>query len=127
MILGVGVDIVAVSRVERAMRGPRFLARIYTQQERDYIAAHGAQSAAALFAAKEAAAKALGTGFCGMRFEDIEVAHLKNGRPVYALHGGARERFQAIGATALHLSISHEGDMAVAFAVLEGGTKEEAR
>ena len=78
--------------------------------------------AAGLFAAKEAAAKALGTGFDGFGFIDIEVMPDASGRPVCALHRGAHDRAARLAGSAyrVHVSITHESGMAAAVAILEG-------
>lgn len=126
-IAGIGVDLCEIPRIERALSKERFAQRVFTQGERDYLAAKGkgrAQSAAAMFAAKEAAAKALGTGFAaGVMPWLIEVVHEPGGAPGVRLHGAARERLCAIGGARVLLSLSHEGGMAVAFAVIERETE----
>ena len=120
MIQGVGTDLCQIGRIARAMENPRFLTRLYTPAERERLenlcAERRAQRAAGMFAAKEAIAKALGTGFTGFGFADVEILADEKGRPFAALHGGAAEL--AKGAT-VHLSISHDGGMALAFAVIE--------
>ena len=124
-LAGVGVDLCAVSRMERALEKPGFLARVFAPQERAYLEEKGrgrAQSAAAMFAAKEAVAKALGTGMSGgVCFEQIEVTHDALGAPCVQLCGAAQERLMALGGGRVLLSLSHEGDMAMAFAVIEAG------
>lgn len=121
--LGIGVDLCAVSRMERAIAKAHFLNRVFTESERAYLQSRGkgvGQSAAAMFAAKEAVAKALGTGFAqGIMPEQIEVTHAPNGRPGAALTGAARERFEQVGGREILLSLSHEGDTAIAFAVIQ--------
>lgn len=119
MILGLGLDLCDVGRIERALQNPRFLLRVYTPGERALIEARGAQTAAGLFAAKEAAAKALGTGFRGFGFADVEVLRDDLGRPVCRLHGGAQARLLALGGGTLLVSITHSGGFAAATAVLE--------
>ena len=122
-IVGVGVDLCAVSRMESAVLKDHFIHRVFTEGERAYIAAQGkcaAQSAAACFAAKEAAAKALATGFsAGIMPAQIELLHEESGAPSLAFHGAAKERLCALGASRAHVSLSHEGDLAMAFVVLE--------
>ena len=121
--LGVGVDLCAVSRMERAIAKEHFLNRVFTENERAYLQSRSkgvGQSAAAMFAAKEAVAKALGTGFAqGIMPEQIEVTHAENGRPGAALTGAARKRFEQVGGREILLSLSHEGDTAIAFAVIQ--------
>ncbi len=127
-VLGVGVDLCAVPRMERAMARERFAQRVFTEGERAYLAAQGrgaARSAAAMFAAKEAVAKALGTGFSGgVMPEQIEVVHDALGAPGAALHGAALERLQRMGGARVLLSLTHEGEQAAAFAVVTGGPRE---
>ena len=79
-----------------------------------------ALSLAARFAAKEAFGKALGTGLAGMRLRDIQVINNHNGRPDMILHGTALERFRALGAARVLVSLTHESDNAVAVVVIEG-------
>jgi holo-[acyl-carrier protein] synthase len=124
VIISIGIDIVEVGRVRDAVaRTPRFAARVFTERERDYCAARGAASAehyAARFAAKEAALKALGTGWRGgVGWQDIEVAHDESGAPVLRFHRTALELFRRRGATRAHLSISHTSAHAVAQVILE--------
>ena len=111
--------------MERAIARESFLARVYTEDERAYLDAKGktrTQSAAAMFAAKEAVSKALGTGMSGgVCFDQIEVTHDALGAPGVRLHGAAQERLLALGGGRVLLSLSHEGDMAIAFAVIEAG------
>ena len=121
-IIGIGTDLCAVSRMERAIQKQHFYERVFFDGERAYLDAKEnarAQSAAAMFAAKEAVAKALGTGFIrGVMPWTIEVTHDAAGRPGVRLHGDALARLEALGGKAVHLSLSHEGDMATAFAVI---------
>ncbi len=123
-IIGIGVDMCAVSRMEKAIQKEHFYRRVFLDEERAYLEkkeSARAQSAAAMFAAKEAAAKALGTGFIhGIMPWTIEVTHEENGRPGIALHDAAKERMAELGGMGIHLSLTHEGDTAMAFAVIEG-------
>jgi holo-[acyl-carrier protein] synthase len=123
MIVGIGIDIIEISRVEEAIKrnGERFLERVFTQGERAYCEARklSAMHYAGRFAAKEAAFKALGTGWSGnIRWTDVEVENNDSGAPCLKLHGAALERFQALGATHTHISISHSRDYAVANVIL---------
>lgn len=127
MILGIGVDLVEISRAEEMLQKPHFCARCFTETERAYFAARGrtaAQSAAAAFAAKEAVLKALGTGLSGAPLADIGVDHRDFGAPVLTLRGMALEKASAHGPYRMLLSLSHEGGMAVALVVWESGEKE---
>lgn len=123
-IIGIGTDLCAVSRMERAIAREHFYARVFLEGERAYLAGRGkakGQSAAAMFAAKEAVAKALGTGFSGGVMPwCIEVVHGESGAPGIRLHGAALARLEEIGGGRVLLSLTHEGDMAMAFAVIEG-------
>ena len=92
-----------------------------TPAERARIARRGSETAAGLFAAKEAVSKALGTGFRGFGFQDIEVIPDAMGRPVCGLTGGALARLRAMGGLRVWVSISHSGGFAMAVAVVEGG------
>ncbi|HEX6989842.1 MAG TPA: holo-ACP synthase [Bacillota bacterium] len=126
MIIGIGVDLVAVDRIARVVgrRGERFLSRVFTPAE---LAAcppgeQYARRLAARFAAKEAVLKALGTGLAaGIRWREIEVQRPARGRPAITLHGRAAQHAAALGVARLHLSLSHDGPFAAAFVVAEGG------
>ena len=115
------MDLCDIERMEKAIERPRFLERVYTERERARIlAANGARRgeiAAGLFAAKEAVAKALGTGFNGFGPQDIEITPDALGRPVCTLHKRAADLAQG---GRVHVSITHERGMAGATAVLEG-------
>ena len=121
---GLGIDLCDISRIEAAIaKNDRFLERWYTQEERDYIAARGkagAQSAAAMFAAKEAFLKAVGTGIGhGITLTDVAVHHDELDAPQYVLTGGAAQKMGEMGAQRAWLSISHENGMAAAVCVIE--------
>lgn len=121
---GLGIDLCDISRIEAAMaKNDRFVERWYTQEEQAYISARGktgAQSAAAMLAAKEAFLKAVGTGFGrGITLTDIAVHHDELGAPQYVLTGGATQKMGEMGAQHAWLSISHEGGMAAAVCVIE--------
>lgn len=123
MIHGIGTDIVRVARIQSVMRrfGDRFARRILTERELADLAADGkpAHFLARRFAAKEAAAKALGTGFCdGLQFRHIGVGHDSKGRPVLEFHDFARTLTRALGVGEAHLSLADEQDYAIAFVTL---------
>ena len=126
MILGTGFDLTALPRIKALLEkhGERFLARILTEDELSTLPAEPARRvayAAGRWAAKEAAVKALGSGFsAGIGFHDVEVVSLEGGRPELRLHGRAAELAHERGVTSLHVSISHERDMAGAMVILEG-------
>lgn len=110
-------------------RTPRFVERVFTMRERDYCDRRGAVAAAqhyaARFAAKEAALKALGTGWSGgLAWQDVEVVSQESGAPMIVFHSHALELFQKSGADAAHVSISHTSAHAIAQVVLERTTGE---
>lgn len=119
-VLGLGVDIVEIDRMAAALeRRPRLKERLFSEEERRYCdkRSRPAVHYALRFAAKEAVLKALGTGFAGMRFRDVEVARDATGRPVPVLHGAAAERAAQLGIVEMHLSLSFTHTTAVASAV----------
>ncbi len=127
MIVGIGVDLCDARRVEQSMTrfGARFLDRIFTENEQAHAkaAAKPALSFAKRFAAKEAVAKALGTGVRGFLFVDIEVISGHLGKPEVILHGGAQDvlrgKLHAGQRAHIHLSLSDEVPYATAYAVIE--------
>ncbi len=126
VIVGVGVDIVAVARIQKLLDREKdgFLARAFTATERDYCLKRGrpAESLAARFAAKEAVMKVLGTGWAeGVGFLQVEVVRNDKGNPGLKLTGEAAAVAKKLGIGKLHLSLSHCTDHAVALAVAEGG------
>ena len=119
MILGLGIDLCDIARIERAIKNERFLSRAYTESERAKIAERGPSTAAGYFAAKEAAAKALGTGFRDFMLKDIEITPDALGRPNATLYNGALERMRALGGRGMMVSITHSGGYAAAVVVIE--------
>ena len=124
MIVGLGVDIAEVSRVQAAIErhGERFLARIFTAAEQAYCERHRNrfERYAGRFASKEAAMKALGTGWrAGVRWVDFEVTRNSAGRPSITLHGKALEFAKKLGVRNISLSITHTGDTAMAQVIFE--------
>lgn len=126
MIVGVGTDLVEIARLAQSMRrhGDRLLDRILGGEERAAVPAadHPGRAAwlAKRFAAKEAAVKALGTGFRGgINLTDIQTVHTELGAPQLVFSGVALERFRALGAATAHVSLSDERQYAMAFVVLE--------
>lgn len=118
-MLGIGCDLCRVDRLRHALEKQGFLRRVFTPAEQAYIAGRGAQSATGLWAAKEACAKALGSGFRGFGFKDIQILPDALGKPEVTLLGGAKERLEAIGGQRLLVTITHEKELAMAFAVAE--------
>ena len=119
-IRGLGVDIVEIERMREALvRHPQMRERLFSAEERRYCDKRNKPEIhyAMRFAAKEAVLKALGTGFRGMRFRDVEVLRDEGGRPVPVLHGRAAEVAGERGVIELHLSLSFTHTTAVASAV----------
>jgi len=125
MILRSGVDLIEIERISSALErhGERFLRRIYTPGElaecEGDICQH-APSLAARFAAKEATAKALGTGIGDVSWQEIEILHELNGQPVLNLYYQAKELAASLGLTTWSLSISHTHSHAVAVVIAIG-------
>ena len=126
-IIGIGLDLIELSRVERSLHrfGEHFLNRIMADDERSADpaspSARTVSYVAARFAAKEAAVKALGTGFAeGIGPRDVAVRSLPSGKPELVLSGKAREKADALGAKKLHLTLTHTRDNAAAVVILEG-------
>lgn len=116
MIVGVGIDVVQVDRLARALeRTPGLAHRLFTEVERR---AGRTESLAARFAAKEAVAKALGAPG-GLRWTDAEVVSEPSGRPRLVLHGGVADEAAAQGISTWHVSLSHDGGVATAVVVAE--------
>jgi len=124
MILGTGLDLVEVARIAGLVErhGERFLQRVFTQAELDYCLPRAAREAhlAGRFAAKEAVFKALGTGWSEtVSWKQVEVLAGESGAPEARLSGGAAERLAALGGKRVHVSITHDGRMAAASAIIE--------
>lgn len=119
MIRGVGCDLTDLDRIAWLLERPRFLQKVFTPYEQAVISAKGVPTAAGLWAAKEAVSKALGTGFVGFTPLDVEIIHTGEGQPQVRLHNGAQVRLEQFGGQTVHLSITHERDKAMAFAVAE--------
>jgi holo-[acyl-carrier protein] synthase len=133
MILGIGSDLIDVRRIERTVQrhGERFLARIFTATERATAErrAKRCETYAKRFAAKEACAKALGTGLrAGVFWRDMGVINLPSGRPTMKLTGGALKRLQSITPAGfeprIDVTITDEGPMAQALVVISAVARE---
>jgi holo-[acyl-carrier protein] synthase len=119
-----GVDMEEISRLREAIarHGRAFLERVFTPAEIAYCERHrdSAERFAGRFAAKEAAMKALGTGWSrGVRWRDIEVTRAPGQRPTIVLHGAAREHAERLGARHISLSVTHTGNLALAEVIFE--------
>jgi holo-[acyl-carrier protein] synthase len=124
MIVGTGIDIAEVPRIRKAIErfGDRFLQRVFTPAEILYCdsKANRAERYAARFAAKEAAMKAIGTGWNhGVRWRDCEVTRMPGGRPTLTFHGKAAEFAVKLGVKHRALSLSHTAEQAIAQVILE--------
>lgn len=124
MIVGLGLDIAEIDRIEAAIKrhGAPFLERIYTANEVAYCEKHKNkyERYAARFAAKEAAMKALGTGWSnGVRWRDIEVVRAASGKPSLHLEGKAGEVAMKLGVKNIALTITHSGNLALAEVIFE--------
>ena len=125
MIIGIGTDIVNINRIAESLErtGERLARRILTDAE--FTIFQEKQNSAAFlakrFAAKEAAVKALGTGIGRVSWQDLNVSNDDHGAPLLAASGNAAEIMLERGATQLHLSLSDEEDVALAFVILEAG------
>jgi len=123
-IIGIGTDRVVVARIRASLErfGDRFVQRVYTQHEYEQAHAKGdlARRLAMLFAAKEAVAKALGTGFHqGVTPKLIETIHQSTGKPECCLHGAAEAAASRLGVDTVHISLTDDDGIAMAFAVAE--------
>lgn len=115
---GLGVDIVEIERIEKAIQKDRFLQKLFTEKERSYFENKGSrpETVAGIFAAKEAVSKVLGTGVV-YAWTDIEIDHTELGQPIVVLHNKAKKISEEIGIQTIHISISHSKRYAVANAV----------
>jgi holo-[acyl-carrier protein] synthase len=125
MLIGTGVDLIEIERIARSIEryGERFLHRVYTDQEIAYCRRKrgSAESFAARFAAKEAGAKALGTGISrGVTWNEFQVSREPGGRPILELQGRAALLAKDLGVRAISLSLTHSGSLAMATVTMEG-------
>lgn len=122
MVKGIGTDIVEVHRIESAIEelGDRFKNKMFTQKEIDYCEQFKLKKYshyAARFAAKEAFAKAIGTGFArGFKFKEVSVNNLESGKPVIVLDGEMKEKYDSFN---IKLSLSHTENNAIAYLIME--------
>jgi holo-[acyl-carrier protein] synthase len=124
VIIGTGLDLVEVARIRAAGErfGVRFMRRIYTPREMEYVERKAGrwERYAARFAAKEAGMKAIGTGWRrGVRWCDFEVVNLPTGRPTLRLYGRAAEYAERLGMRSVSLSLTHTKELAQALVILE--------
>src|SRR5271168_1949043 len=124
MVLGLGTDLIEIERIQASMErfGERFLERIFTAEEIAYCRRkkQPAESLAARFAAKEAGAKALGTGISrGISWKEIEVTRKMGERPMLHFNGRAGELAEVMGVRRVQLTLSHSRNLAIAVVVVE--------
>lgn len=121
-MLSVGVDMIEISRIERAVarHGSRFYRRFFTDQEQAYCAGQASRFAGR-FAVKEAVAKALGTGIGDVRWTEIEIVCNERGKPELVLHDQAEALAASLGLTGWSISLSHTDSHAIGFAVATSG------
>ena len=122
MIVGTGIDAVKISRMEKWASDPALLDRYFNPRELETVRERGksmVSSLAARFAAKEAFGKALGTGLAGIALKEIMVLNSPDKRPSLYLEGSALAAMKTAGAEHVHVSLCHEGDLALASVILE--------
>jgi len=123
VILGIGVDLIQVQRMDRWVDQPRLIARFFHPGELEDARRRGksmALSLAVRYAAKEALGKAMGIGLQHFALKEVQVVNNKMGKPEILLHGQASKTFAKFGGTKIHLSLTHELDNAIAMVVIEG-------
>ena len=116
----IGIDIIEIARIEEAVKKDGFVKKVFTASESEYCqkSGSGAQTYAGMFAAKEAVAKALKTGFNNIKQTDIEILHGSLGAPYVKFHGQAAEVFKLTGKQNIEISISHCKDYATAVCLI---------
>ena len=124
MVIGIGTDLMEIARIADSIErfGDRFLQRVFTPGEIEYCTRkkNSAESFAARFAAKEAGAKALGTGISrGVGWQELEITRNPGERPMLTLKGRAAERARDLGIKRISLSLSHSRDVALAVVAME--------
>jgi holo-[acyl-carrier protein] synthase len=129
MLIGLGIDVIQNERIAQSLErfGERFISRIFTEGETAYCqaAARPAIHFAVRFAAKEAAFKALGTGWAkGVRWRDVDIHRLASGQPELHLHGEALNRATSLGANRFFVSLTHDQTVSAAVVVLESSGTE---
>lgn len=121
MIIGIGIDLIEIQRIEKACLKQHFFMRCFTMKEQELIGTNYSR-AAGNWAVKEAVAKAFGTGVVGFELNEIEVLREKNGRPYVQLHGRAKAISKELGIDTLHVSITNTKNYVSAYVIGEGGS-----
>ncbi len=121
MIKGIGVDIIEISRVKKAVDNDSFLKKYFTDNEIKFFATEymNYNSLAGNFASKEAVVKALGTGFNKITPKDIEILRDEAGKPYVLLYGNADKKLKELGVKEILVSISHDKDKAISYVTLQ--------
>jgi phosphopantetheine--protein transferase-like protein len=121
MIKGTGVDITEINRIKKNLENERFINKIYSKKEEEYLKSRkfNCETAAGMFAAKEAVSKCLGTGFSNFGPCHVEILKDEVGKPYVILTENALKRAQELEISSIHLSISHTSEYAIAFCVAE--------
>ncbi len=121
MIIGTGIDLIEISRIEKAAKSAAFLNRIFSENERALFSERGfrASTIADNFAAKEAVMKAFGCGFSSGLYRDIEILREESGAPYVVLKNSALDKFAAVNGKTIHLSITNIKDLVLAQVILE--------
>lgn len=121
MIKGIGTDITEIERIKNNIINQSFLHKIYSDRELEYLEQrkYNPGTAAGFFAAKEAAAKCLGTGFSNFGPKDIEIVKDEKGKPTINLMNNALIRAKELNIGTIHVSISHTKELAIAYCVAE--------
>lgn len=117
MVKGIGTDIIEIERIKNTLSKKGFIDRIFTKEEQKLYHSTNPQTLAGNFAAKEAVAKALGTGFSGCSPVEIEILRHPSGKPYVNLYGNAKDLLEKMGGS-VFISISHSKDNATAFAII---------
>ncbi len=127
MIVGIGIDMVRIARIERWMSQERLLSRCFDDEELAYARGrlNPVESLAANYAAKEAFSKAIGTGLRGLSMHDMLLRRNEAGRPELKFAERAQKCINSVGGQHVYISLTHEGDYACAVVVIEGERSEE--
>lgn len=123
MIIGIGTDIIEISRIEKNIkRNDSFIRKCFTENEKQMFDSRGMRSevVAGNFCVKESVSKALGTGFRNFSITDIEVLRDIMGKPYVNLYGECRKKADLLGVKNIHVSISHDRTNAIAYVIMEG-------
>lgn len=121
MIVGIGIDLIEIKRIEKAIKRRGFLERYFTEKEIEMFKSHlmNPQKIAGNFCAKEAIVKMFGTGFRNVKLSDLEVLRDESGKPTITLYSGAKSLGKSLGIESIHISITNTAEHATAVAIGE--------